>query len=112
MYRFSIRDLLLVTVIVALAVAWCVDRSRLAGEVRDYETIEMPNGRGISGPGMPLKEWRQQQKEWKEGEVMFEKKWNAMTDAQREQEGHRIFGPPPTSQTPAPNPPNPKGPNP
>jgi hypothetical protein len=30
--RFSIRDLLLVTVIVALAVGWGVDRSRLAKE--------------------------------------------------------------------------------
>ena len=29
--KFSIRDLLLVTVIVALAVGWWVDRSRLAG---------------------------------------------------------------------------------
>jgi hypothetical protein len=28
--KFSIRDLLLVTVIVALAVAWWVDRARLA----------------------------------------------------------------------------------
>ena len=27
--RFTIRDLFLVTVIVALAVGWCVDRSRL-----------------------------------------------------------------------------------
>ena len=31
--KFSIRDLLLVTVIVALAVAWWVDRSNLAREV-------------------------------------------------------------------------------
>ena len=31
--KFSIRDLLLVTVIVALAVAWWVDRSRLAVEL-------------------------------------------------------------------------------
>ena len=30
--KFSIRDLLLVTVIVALAVGWWVDRSRLAAE--------------------------------------------------------------------------------
>ena len=31
---FSIRDLLLVTVIVALCAAWWVDRSRLATELR------------------------------------------------------------------------------
>ena len=31
--KFSIRDLLLVTVIVALAVGWWVDRSRLTAEV-------------------------------------------------------------------------------
>jgi hypothetical protein len=105
--KYSLRDLLLVTVIAALAVGWCVDRSRLAGEVRDYEAIEMPNGPGISGPGMPLKEWRQQQQEWKEGEKKFEKEWNEMTEAQREQKSRRIFGPRPTSQTPAPNPPQP-----
>ena len=32
--RFSIRDLLFVTVIVALAVAWWVDRQRMREEVR------------------------------------------------------------------------------
>jgi hypothetical protein len=32
--KFSIRDLLLVTVIVALAVGWRVDRNRLAKEIR------------------------------------------------------------------------------
>ena len=35
--KFSIRDLLLVTVIVALAVSWWVDRSRLS------QTIESQN---------------------------------------------------------------------
>ena len=33
--KFSIRDLLLVTVIVALAVGWWVDRSRLARVVKE-----------------------------------------------------------------------------
>jgi hypothetical protein len=33
--KFSIRDLLLVTVIVALAVGWWADRSKLEAEVRD-----------------------------------------------------------------------------
>ena len=32
--KFSIRDLLLVTVIVALLTAWWLDRSRLAKEIR------------------------------------------------------------------------------
>ena len=35
--RFSIRDLLLVTVIVALAVGWGVDRSALAKSTREME---------------------------------------------------------------------------
>ncbi|MGI8981102.1 MAG: hypothetical protein ACR2FY_17895 [Pirellulaceae bacterium] len=32
--KFSIRDLLLVTVIVVLAAGWWVDRSRLASELK------------------------------------------------------------------------------
>ena len=32
--KFFVRDLLLVTVIVALAAGWWVDRSRLAKEIR------------------------------------------------------------------------------
>ncbi len=32
--KFSIRDLFLMTVIVALVLAWWIDRSRLAGEIR------------------------------------------------------------------------------
>jgi hypothetical protein len=32
--KFSIRDLLWLTVVVALAVAWWADRSRLAQELR------------------------------------------------------------------------------
>ena len=31
--RFTIRDLLWLTVVVALGVAWCVDRSRLVDKV-------------------------------------------------------------------------------
>jgi hypothetical protein len=49
--KFTIRDLLLVTMIVALAVGWWLDRSRLTGEIRDYEIIEMPVPRGETGPG-------------------------------------------------------------
>lgn len=32
--KFSIRDIMLVTVIVAILVAWWIDRSRLAGEIK------------------------------------------------------------------------------
>ena len=35
--RFSIRDLFLVTVIVALAVGWWLDRQSLVLRIRDYE---------------------------------------------------------------------------
>jgi hypothetical protein len=35
--KFSIRDLLLVTVIVALAVGWWVDRGRHAREVKELK---------------------------------------------------------------------------
>jgi hypothetical protein len=105
--KFSIRDLFLVTVIVALAVAWWVDRSQLTGEIRDYETIEMPDKTGPPGTGMPLKEWRHEQKEWREGEKRFERVMNEMTEAQREQKMRELFGDPPNSSPPAPNPPKP-----
>jgi hypothetical protein len=103
--KFSIRDLLLMTVIVALALAWWLDRSWLASEIRDYEIIEMPNKRGEPGTGMPLKEWRQEQMEWAEGEKKRAREWNKMTKAQREQENRRLFGDLPNSSAPAPNPP-------
>ncbi|MGI8980698.1 MAG: hypothetical protein ACR2FY_15840 [Pirellulaceae bacterium] len=103
--KFSIRDLLLVTVIVALAVAWWVDRSRLTGEIRDYENIEMPTRRGESGPGMTVKEWRQQQKEWREFEERLERELNAMPEAEREQKMRELFGSLPNSQAPTPKPP-------
>ena len=37
--KFSIRDLFLVTVIVALAVGWWVDRSRLKFEIRYLNAV-------------------------------------------------------------------------
>jgi len=37
--KFSIRDLLLVTMIVAILAAWWVDRSRLAKEVQELRKI-------------------------------------------------------------------------
>jgi hypothetical protein len=38
--KFSIRDIMLVTVIVALAVMWCVDRIRLANVEADRAAFE------------------------------------------------------------------------
>lgn len=105
--KFSIRDLMWLTVVVALAVGWGVERSRLTSELEEYEGIEMPDQRGVAGPGMPLKEWRQEQKEWREGDERWQRKLNEMTEAQREQEMRRVFGNLPTSPAPAPNPPKP-----
>ncbi len=104
---FSIRDLLWLTVVVALAAGWWVERRRLTGEIRDYEIIEMPNPRGVSGPGQPLKEWRQERKEWKEAEERLERELNAMTPAQAEQKMRELFGTLPNSHAPAPNQPKP-----
>ena len=41
--KFSIRDLLLVTVIVALVLAWWVDRSRLAKQLQIERTRGVPS---------------------------------------------------------------------
>lgn len=56
--KFSIRDLILVTVVVALAVAWMVDRSKL---VWQYEHVVDANKRlydllDIADPGWESKE--------------------------------------------------------
>jgi hypothetical protein len=37
--KFSIRDIMLVTVIVALAVAWWIDRSRLREQLQKLEIL-------------------------------------------------------------------------
>ena len=39
--KFSIRDLVLTTVIVAVALGWWLDRSRLAKEVMRLEIFEL-----------------------------------------------------------------------
>jgi hypothetical protein len=49
--KFSIRDLLLVTVIVAVCVAWWLDRSRLSARVDQLEVYERKNDEA-------LMEWR------------------------------------------------------
>lgn len=51
--RFTIRDLLWLTVMVAILVAWWLDRSRLADELRNkYWVPHM--GDGISGTPLDL----------------------------------------------------------
>ena len=52
--RFSIRDLLLVTVIVALAVGWWVDRSRLRFEIEYLRAMQ----RGVPEEGpLPITDY-------------------------------------------------------
>ena len=64
MFRFTIRDLVLLTVIVALAVAWHLDRDRLNGEAsklkahielleEEGEKLRRPNPR--IGPTFPYR---------------------------------------------------------
>jgi hypothetical protein len=40
MFRFSIRDVLWLTVMVALVMAWWVDRSRLASRAKETESFQ------------------------------------------------------------------------
>ena len=44
---FSIRDLFWITVVVALALGWWVDRSRLAAEARDLWSLFIKGGKPI-----------------------------------------------------------------
>ena len=102
--KFTIRDLFLVTLVVAVCVAWWLDRRRLTDEIREYEIIEMPNPRGEDGPRQTLKEWRQERKAWKEADERLERELNAMTPAQAKQRVRELW---PDSSAPAPNPPKP-----
>ena len=40
MFRFTIRDVLWLTVAVALAVGWGIDRSRLSAENQNFRAVE------------------------------------------------------------------------
>ena len=52
--KFSIRDLLLVTVIVALAVGWWLDGSRLKFEIRYLQAVQ----RGVPEEGpLPISDY-------------------------------------------------------
>ena len=56
LHSFSIRDLFLVTVIVALAVGWWVDRSRLAVEIMGFQKQKRFGDDNIwIGPPIPPK---------------------------------------------------------
>jgi len=39
MFRFTIRELVLLTLVVAMGVGWWVDRSKLATQVEEWETL-------------------------------------------------------------------------
>ena len=62
--RFTIRDLLWLTVVVSLAVAWWVDRGRLVGEIVDLRNIDSKDYRarwhypiyGLPNPSAPAPE--------------------------------------------------------
>jgi len=40
MFRFTIRELVLLTLVAAMGVAWWLDSSRLAEEVRNRKAVE------------------------------------------------------------------------
>lgn len=83
--KFSIRDLLFVTVIVALVVGWWVDRNRLAKEIEELENFEVDMVvPGMPGVSMSVKELKQRSKD-------FEDLWNKKTDAERAQEAKEQY---------------------
>lgn len=43
MFRFTIRDLLWLTVVVGLAVGWWVDRTRLSDRLRKAQQVRLEN---------------------------------------------------------------------
>ena len=45
MFRFTIRDVLWLTVVVALAVAFCVERSQRVAAVREIKKIRLEQAR-------------------------------------------------------------------
>ena len=80
--KFSIRDLLLVTVIVALAVGWWVDRSRVASAKREFENDARSMSRFFDANRSPY-----------------------AGDAERMKEYFQKYHGLPNSSAPAPNPP-------
>ena len=82
--KFSIRDLLLVTVIVALAVGWWVDRSNVTSAKREFENDARSMSQFFDTNRSPYSD-----------------------DTERMQEYFRKYHRTPTSSAPAPNPPKP-----
>jgi len=52
--KFSIRDLLWLTVVVALAVAWGLDHRRQAAEIKQFNSIEDVNHEGVFDSVWPV----------------------------------------------------------
>ena len=81
--KFSIRDLLLVTVIVGLAVGWWVDRSQLASAKREFENDAQSMSRFFDANRSPYAD-----------------------DAELMKEYFKKYHGTPASSAPAPNPPS------
>lgn len=68
MFRFSIRELILLTVIVAISLGWWLDRSRLALENKVYArwlAATFADSRSTTEEEMEIREflrWRESQK--------------------------------------------------
>jgi hypothetical protein len=111
--KFSIRDLLLVTLIVALAVAWWLDNSRLRDELRDHEFMQMVE-RSLADLDEALAKseatFATAQAEHANAIAIAKKVLESQqaTDSEGPVRGYTLLGPPlPNSSAPAPNPPNP-----
>jgi hypothetical protein len=105
--KFSIRDLLLVTVIVALVLGWWVDRNRLADRVEQWEH-SMP---GMLPPyfGQRFTEQGTNAQSLKTEDELFEEERKAFEKARKHYEWRHRWDQRrfivPNSSAPAPNPP-------
>jgi len=64
MFRFTIRELVLMTAIVALAVAWWVDRSQVASAKRAFETDARSMSRYFDANRSPYADDAERMKEY------------------------------------------------
>ena len=59
MFRFTIRDMLWLTVLVAVATGWVIDRGRLAEQLRKVQSVRLENwGRGYMEKPKPPPSYR------------------------------------------------------